>query len=751
MPALFSKRRAPLALMLFGACGILLLPRHAAPAAAKVGAEGHWAFQPASAPGLPAVKNVRWPRTSVDYFILARLEQQAIQPNPEANRTTLIRRLRLDLLGLPPSPEQVAAFVGDTRADAYERLVEGFLASPHYGERWGQHWLDVAGYADSNGYFDADSDRPHAWRYRDYVVRSFNLDKPFDQFVREQIAGDELVGHPAGGDITPENLEQLIATHFLRNAPDGTGESDGNPLERTVDRYAVLEGNLQIIGAAFLGVTVQCARCHDHKFEPLTQTEYYSLQAILRPAYNLDKWLSPKERNFTIGTEAERMRNRDELDRHDRELKALKESQEGLLKPLRKLLLDEKLQALPKETRNVLTKALEKKEKERTEEMKALLKKHSKLVDFKTEDIEKRFPELAQAIRASETALQKLEKRRPTPLPLVSILSEPGDPVPAHRVLIRGNHAKPGDEAAPAVPAFLKTGEFSIQPQARTSGRRLAFARWLTSPSHPTFGRMAVNRIWQHHFGTGLVSTPDNFGVTGAKPTHPELLDHLASEFVRSGWSTKAIHRLIVNSAAYRQSASTRPELKDPDNHLLWHFPLQRLDAEAVRDSMLAVTGELDRKPGGPYVPKAKTSEGEYIINENEAGAKRRSIYLQQRRTNPVTFLEVFDPAKMNPNCAQRSHSTVALQSLTLLNSSFVRTRSRSLAERLLHEREDVRVKRAFELTLARPPTSEELAGAEEFLEAQRAEYSGKPNMELAVYTDFSQMLLASNGFLYVE
>ncbi|MDB6029954.1 MAG: hypothetical protein JWM16_292, partial [Verrucomicrobiales bacterium] len=539
----------------------------------------------------------------------------------------------------------------------------------------------------------------------------------------------------------------------LRNAPDGTSESDGNPLERTVDRYAVLEGNLQIIGSAFLGITVQCARCHDHKFEPFAQREYYSLQALLLPAYNPTKWLSPKERPVMIGTEAERKANKEKLDTYGKESKALQESQEGLVKPLRKLLLDENLQKLPAETRTALNKALEKKEKERSEEMKALLKKNANLVEIQSKDLQKRFPELAAAIRTSEEALKSLEKRRPSPLPQISILSETPDPVPVHHVLVRGNYAKPGEEAPPAVPAFLHGDSFSVQPASNTSGRRLAFAQWLTSPKHPTFARLAVNRIWQHHFGVGIVPTSDNFGVTGAKPSHPELLDYLASEFIRTGWSAKAMHRMIVNSATYRQSATMREESfkQDPDNRLLWRFPIQRLDAEAVRDSILAVTGELDAKSGGPYVPKAKTAEGEYVINETEPGAHRRSLYLQQKRTNPITLLDVFDPAKMNPNCAQRTQSTVALQSLTLLNSGFIRTRSKAFAQGVLKEPQPVRVQRAFERAMGRRPSPAEIQAAEDFLRKQATEYSDKPNPELAAYTDFCQMIFASNGFLYVE
>ncbi|HUR44398.1 MAG TPA: DUF1553 domain-containing protein, partial [Candidatus Saccharimonadales bacterium] len=584
-------------------------------------------------------------------------------------------------------------------------------------------------------------------------VRSVNADKPFDEFVREQLAGDEIAGYTADGDITPDMVDKLVATHFLRNAPDGTGESDGNPLERTVDRYSVIEGTVQLLGSSLLGMTVQCAKCHDHKFEPFSQQEYYQLQAILQPAYSPDKWLLPKERIVSVGTRAERTENKGKLERYDKELKALTESQEGLLKPLRKLLLEERLQNLSAETKTAITKALDKKEKERSAEMKNLLKKNAELVEVKTEDLEKRFPDLAASIRASADALNRLEKQRPAALPTISVLSDAGGELPKHHILIRGNYAKPGNEVVAGVPVAFRGDAFSVPPGRETTGRRLAFAQWITSARHPSFARLEVNRIWQHHFGTGIVPTAENFGVTGGKPSHPELLDFLASAFVRSGWSTKAIHRLIVNSATYRQSGAMRTAAYkvDPDNRLLWRFPIQRLDAESIRDAMLAITGELDEGLGGSFVPKSKTAEGEYVINESEKGARRRSLYLQQKRTGQITFMEVFDTARMNPNCVQRTQSTVALQSLTMLNSGFIRSRSKAFATKLLKEPKPDRLERAFELALGRRPSADEKKAATEFFQKQEVEYSGKKDGEIMLCTDFCQMLFASNSFLYFE
>src|SRR4051812_40588227 len=520
-------------------------------AAAEPGTpEGHRAFRPVIRPRPPEARGVA--RTGVDRFILAALEAKRSTMNPEADRATLIRRVCFDLTGLPPTVAEIDAFLSDETPDAYERMVDRALASPRYSERWGKFWLDAAGYADSNGYFDADSDRPLAWKYRDYVVRSVNNDKPFDQFVREQIAGDELAGYARDGDVTPEMEDALVATHFLRNASDGTGESDGNAMELRVDRYSVLEGTVQLIGSTFMGLTVQCARCHDHKFEPFTQQDYYQLQAILRPGYDPDQWLKPNQRLITTGTRAEREKAQLALDRSDREIKATRDSIEGLTKPFRKLIQTENLQSLPEADRKKVQAALDAKEKDRNKEMKELLKKHESLVDIKDDLLIKRFPELADGLHKLEKSLKEREANKPKPLPQLAVFVENRtNETPAHFTLVRGNYAKPGREVAPGVPAVLQCAgnAYEIKPVKRSSGRRLAFANWLTSTNNPLVARLMVNRIWQHHFGVGLVRTPENFGVTGGKPSHPELLDFLASEFRDGGWKLKPLHRMIVNSA----------------------------------------------------------------------------------------------------------------------------------------------------------------------------------------------------------
>ena len=743
----------------------------------------------------------------VDAFVSSTLRKQGRSLAAEADRRTLIRRLSFDLRGLPPSPEEVAAFLKDTRSSAFERLVERFLGSRQYGERWGRHWLDIVGYADSNGYFNADSDRPLAWKFRDYVVRSILADKPLDRFIQEQIAGDEIAGYVAGGDVTPEMVDPLIATHFWRNAPDGTGESDGNALEVKVDRYAVLEGNVQLFGSAFLGLTLQCARCHDHKFEPITQAEYYSMQAILRPAFDPERWPKPAERVIEVGLRSERETHHRRIAEVESDVKTLKEGLEGLTVPFRKRLLEENLAQLRAPLREAIQKALDTKEKQRTDEMKSLLKTNAALVDISEEALEKRFLAYAAAAEPIRQAIKKRENEKPVPLERIAATFEPTNAPPVHHLLTRGNHAKEGKEVAPGTPAILNafsevsqtgaTEAFSssgidAKSKSNSSCRRLALAHWLTSSNNPMVARVLVNRVWHYHFGEGLVSTPDNLGQSGARPLCPELLDWLASELVRSDWSLKHLHRLILCSATWRQGGPPTllaGERENPSpafrtDAALADWRPRRLDAESLRDAMLTVSGELDLTSGGPYVPTKTDDQGQILIEEKQAGAHRRSLYLQQRRTAPVTFLSTFDGPVHNPVCIQRVSSTVALQSLALLNSEFVHLRARSFANRVLAttratpspsprpmgrgtgrgacelvspsrstpaQRLNSALQFAFELAYSRLPAKEELAAAKDFVEGQTVIYHGQPDAAVRVWTDLCQMLLASNAFLYVD
>jgi hypothetical protein len=741
------------AALLFG----LFLVRPAQPAEEAV--QSHWAFRPPLRPNVPVVRHPERVRTAVDHFIEAALEKQGRTLSPEADRATLVRRVSFDLTGLPPTPAESDAFRNDQAPDAYERMVERYLASPQYGERWGKFWLDAAGYADSNGYFSADSDRPLAWRYRDYVIRSFNADKPYDRFVQEQLAGDELIAYVPGGDVTPAMVEALTATHFLRNAPDGSGESDGNPDEVRTDRLTVLEGNLQNVMNCLLGVTIQCARCHSHKFEPIKHEEYYALQAIFFPAYNPGRWTKPAERVVAVAPRTEREEHKRKTEQIDRQVKVLQESLTAIAAPLREQLIEERLQHLDAATRGAVLQAVRLPEDKRSKEQQALWKQYVQPLKLSEDDLAKRFPEYGAVRDRVREAVAARAKEKPPPLEQLAVLVETDPNPPAHHLLVRGQHNAPGKEVQPGVPAAFCTANNRYQVEAKppgraSSGRRSVFARWVTSPENPLFARVLVNRLWQHHFGTGIVATPDNLGRSGARPSHPELLDYLASDFTASGWSIKAMHRLILRSAVYRQASTPREDAVrvDPGNRLLGRFPLRRLDAEAVRDAMLAVAGELDCRAGGPYVPSQRTPNG-VEVDEKRDGARRRSVYLQQRRTQVVTLLELFDAPSIVGTCGERTLSTVPLQSLALLNSDFARARARAFARRLegAEADDDKRVVLAFRLACGRGPNPEECTAARRFLAEQRMAYGGDKGADEKVWTDLCQTILASNAFLYVE
>lgn len=754
------------------------------PSAADAKAPGpdHWAFVPPVRPQPPAVQHADQIRNDVDTFVLSALERRGLTLSAEADRATLIRRVSFDLTGLPPTPEEIAMFLADPSADAYARMVDRYLASPRYGERWGQHWLDAAGYADSNGYFNADTDRPLAYRYRDWVIAAINADKPFDRFIQEQVAGDELVGYKPDGDVTPEVADSLVATHFLRNAPDGTGESDGNPDEQRIDRFTVIEGTVQVVASSMLGLTVQCARCHDHKFEPVTQKEYYALQAILWPAYNPDDWRKPKDRTATIGTQAERAEHARLTKELDEQIAAAKKEIADVVSPREAELQEEKLAKLDEGLQTQLRAALKQNAKKRNAKQKKLLEEHKAALDVSGEELAERFPDVAKSRDELTARIAELETKRPAPLEQISMLTDLVADAPPHHLLVRGDYRALGDEVGPGVPKSL-TGpdrEYtSAKPEsAAGSGRRLALARWLTDRRHPLLSRITVNRIWQNHFGRGIVSTADNFGYTGAPPTNPELLDYLAVEFIESGWSAKAIHRLILNSHSYRQTSATSEDARrlDADNVLVSRFPLQRLEAESVRDSMLRASGELDTRTGGPYIPTTRKEDGEVVVKAGQDGEFRRSIYLQRRRSQVDAMLDVFDAPQVVTNCTRRTSSTIALQSLSLLNSDFVTGRAAAMRERLNREAgpdTQTRIALAFLLTTGRAPTEKERTAAERFLAEQPGKYAGQGGAADKVkdakddqpaktekdalspqdraWQDFCQMLLASNAMLYVE
>jgi len=737
----------------------------------------HWSYQPIQRPPIPTVKHADQVRTPIDAFLLAKLEAAGFAFSPEATPAIFVRRLRMDLVGLPPTPEEIRSFQMDQRPDAVERLVEELLASPHYGQRWGRHWLDVAGYADSDGYSIQDTPRKHAWRYRDYVVKAFNEDKPFDRFILEQLAGDELIKSPMN-NLTPEDAELLVATGFLRMAPDGTSGAVDDP---NVARNDTIAETIKIVSSSLMGLTVGCAQCHDHRYDPIPTADYYRLRAVFEPAFNWKQWRNPQQRLVSLYTDSDRKLAA------EIEAKAKVIDQDRLKKQAEFIsaTFDKELAKLPEEIREEAGKIKGVAVKDRTDAQKKLIKKYPSLnvsagslylYDSKAAKILKEMADAAKAVRDTKPVEE-----------FVSPLTEVKGKIPQSFVFYRGDFEQPKDEVHPAglsiVSMNAKVPEIpNDDPKLPTTGRRSALARQLTSPEHPLTARVLVNRIWMNHFGQGLVTTPSDFGALGAPPTHPELLDWLAREFIDSGWSVKHIHRLILNSTAYRQAlrASLEQDQVDPENLLYGGFRLQRLDAEAIRDSILSVSGELNTEMDGPPVPVMSDNSGRWILGiENlvvgrpgpvlplHGRDRMRSLYVQVRRSRPLAVLDTFDWPIMNPNCDARRTSTGTPQSLMLMNSDFVLEYAAKFARRiesLAGEKTNDQISTAWSLTYGRSPRPEELKAANDFLAEQttllteRLKKAPAPPKGTPVLTarqrgleNLCQILLSSNEFLYVE
>ncbi len=575
----------------------------------------HWAFQPLSTAKLPAVKNTAWPKNDVDHFILAALEKNGQSPAPEVDPATLIRRITLDLTGLLPTPEEVEAFVHSSQA--YEALIDRLLASPHYGERWGRHWLDLARYADTSGTHN-DLDRPHAWKYRDYVIRSFNDDKPYSRFVAEQIAGDEIDG---------EDEQSLIATGFCRNGTsndDNMGKNDDALAQYRADQ---LDDVISTTSSVFLGLTVGCARCHDHKTDPLLQRDYYSLLAIFN---------GTEKYGLVPGTQ----------DKNDKRVKI------------------------------------------------------------------------------DETAK-------------VHALIETSPHVPVTRIMLRGSALNLGDEVPPAIPTLFKPVSFPT-PAAKTSLRRKTLAEWITAPDNALAWRVIANRIWQHHFGQGIVASPSNFGFTGTKPTHPELLDYLASQLITNGGRFKALHKMILMSATYRQSRSS----------------LQRMEAEVIRDSILTASGKLNEKLGGPGIkPRLRpdllptSQRNKWPLLKQEGPEQwRRSIYIYIKRQLLMPSMELFDAPTTTDSCAMRLDSTVPTQALVLMNDEFVEEQAAFLAQRAASDSLEKTIQRMFMLTLSHEADAKRLQQSLDFVKAREA--ASTRDQALA---DLAHVLFNSSEFVYIR
>jgi cytochrome c553 len=670
-----------------------------------------WAFRPPRAVAPPAVREQQRVRNPIDAFVLHKLEAKGLTLSPEADRLTLLRRASFDLTGLPPQPEEVRDFLTDPDPLAYEKVIDRLLASPRYGERWGRHWLDLAGYADTEGKREQDILRPFAWRYRDYVIRSFNADKPYDRFLLEQIAGDELADYEHVPEITREIQDNLVATGFLRMAPDPTWYNLTNFVP---DRLDVIADEIDVLGSAVMGLTLKCARCHTHKFDPIPQRDYYRLLDVFKGAFDEHDWMKSNWHGpLSMGP------------RSDRDLPHVTSA-----------------------------------ERKQWEAHNAKLQKE--IAGLKAAQQFVKSKELAARIAA-------LEAKR-LPEPKIRALWDRGEPSPTY-VLRRGDYLSPGRLVGPGVPSVLTDGKtpFEAKPPwlgAKQTGRRLALARWLTKPDHPLTARVLVNRLWKHHFGTGLVKTLDNFGKAGARPTHPKLLDWLACEFTANpgrqpggGWSLKAMHRLMMTSTVYRQSSTVTPaqEKLDPDNALLSRMPLTRLDAEPLYDTMLLVAGRLDESRYGPADALQTRGDGLVTPAGTERGW-RRMIYVRVERKVVATHLENFDFPQMNPNCVERRDSTVAPQALHLMNNGMVQGLAEDFARRVRREAgtdPTKQIERVYLTALSRPPTEEEkqlgLSALTRLTEQWKKHRPEADEAALQALTTYCHAILNSAAFLYVD
>ena len=709
-----------------------------------------WSFRPVQRPKLPAVRSQRWVRNPVDRFILHELQQRGLSPSPPATKRELIRRAYFDLSGLRPSPETTAAFEADCSPDAWPRLVDRLLASPEYGQRWGRYWLDLVRYAQTNGY-ERDGEKPYAWRYRDYVINALNKDKPYDRFVTEQLAGDEL------DDATPESI---IATGFYR-----LGVWDDEPDDKLAAWYEELDDIIRTTGETFLGLTVGCARCHDHKFDPIPHADYYRLLAFFQNVAPYGKstsythWQPNPNGIFTplVTPEAHR-RWQNQVQRLQTEITI---AQKQIT------LIDRQARSRagnPGRSGRQLAAALNKDETARKKQ-------------------------LTERIKKLRESLSRLPFDR-----ALSVREGSSTPPPTH-LLIRGNAHSPGPVVQAAFPLVLGGGsvkaatnpiqsgrpnrfrtllaEYGVKP---TSGRRRALARWITRPDNSLTARVIVNRLWQHHFGRGIVPTPSDFGHTGQHPSNQQLLDWLASELVDGGWKLKRIHRLIMLSATYRQSSrinNPRAVTVDPGNTLLWRQNLLRLDAESIRDSVLAVSGRLNRTMGGrgvfptlpPGVLATQSRPGAGWDRSSLTEQNRRSVYIFVKRTLPVPFLETLDVPTPDKPVASRNTTTIAPQALILLNNSFMDRQAEEFAQRLIREAGSDRrrqIERAYSLAFGRGPTAAEVQISLDYLsrqtamwqkiESDRPHHMQKPStVQRRALKSWCLLIFNLNEFVYVD
>ncbi len=711
---------------------------------------GNWPFCPPQRPAVPVVANATWVANPIDAFILAKLESQGLTPNQPADRLTLLRRVTFDLTGLPPTLAEQAAFLADDTPAAYERLVDRLLDSPHYGERWAQHWLDVVSYAETDGFKDDDL-RPDAHKYRDYVIRSFNADLPYDRFIRQQLAGDEL---------EPDNPEALIATGLNRMYPDETNAAD---LQQR--RQEIHDNLTDSTALTFLGLTVGCAQCHDHKFDPITQVDYFRLQAFFAT-------LLPRD-EVPVAT-------REQIEKHAQQQAQWEQVTHEIRSELDALLAVKRARAkqgaLEKFAPHIRL-AVDTPEGERTCMQKQVAFQALRFVLPKMAEVDGDSLKGEQKQRFGELQNQLAEFGHLKPAPIATAMAvTDASPVapPTHRLTL-GDYRKPQEEVQPGFPAFLGASEPLIEnppgvPQS--TGRRAALAHWLCRPDHPLTARVMVNRLWKHHFGRGIVATPNDFGAMGEAPTHPELLDWLAVEFVEQGWSLKAMHRLMLTSATYRQSSRmdfdnpvhARALELDGGNRLLWHAHRRRLEGEAIRDAILQVSGDLTPRMFGPSakpeIPQAARGRAEWEIDESPQDRNRRSIYIFAKRNLRFPLFELFDQPDLHNSCPERSATTTAPQALALLNGEFSLDQAERWSRRLTVEFGDdsaAIVHAVWQAAFARSPSSDESAAAQAFLRQQRDALvaTAKPGVgtppATAALVDFCHAIFNGNEFLYVD